>query len=294
LSNFKISRSRVNVLPIAIGITLLLAVFPASWLRWTSDIADLVRVPVTPVSHIGTLVTSWVRSPADVPGMIEDEVERNALAEMERDHFRQLHAAQMLRATELADQLRILQNLPESALRNPQPPLIIPIDITGKQLQKVSGTIELKLISGASERIQVGDIAVVGKDIVGRVARIGSTRIELHPITHKETGLTRAAILPARPQQGRAPLLAEIILQSDGSASMYADVPATSGVQKFDLVVLDDPSWPSVAAGFTVGIVESVLQLDEAPLRQRVVITPRRTARDVARVVVLGTGESAK
>ena len=271
-----------------------MAVFPASWLRWTSDIADLVRVPVTPVSHIGTLVTSWVRSPADVPGMIEDEVERNALAEMERDHFRQLHAAQMLRATELADQLRILQNLPESALRNPQPPLIIPIDITGKQLQKVSGTIELKLISGASERILVGDIAVVGKDIVGRVARIGSTRIELHPITHKETGLTRAAILPARPQQGRAPLLAEIILQSDGSASMYADVPATSGVQKFDLVVLDDPSWPSVAAGFTVGIVESVLQLDEAPLRQRVVITPRRTARDVARVVVLGTGESAK
>jgi hypothetical protein len=292
LSNYKISRNRINVLPIAIGITVLLSILPVTLLGWTSDIADLVRIPITPISHIGTIATSWVRPAGDPLGQLEDEIERNELAEAERDRFRQLYTAQMLRATELADQLRELQSLPESALRNPQPPIIVPIDITGKRSSDVAGTIELKLVTGAKERVRVGDIAVVGKDIVGRVSRVGLTRIELNPTTHKESSLTRAAIVPAHPTNGRHPLLAEIILQSNGTSEMYADVPATSGVQKGDLVMLDDPSWPRVASGLTLGIVDSVVQLDEAPLRQRVVILPRRRVRDMSRVIILGTGEA--
>ena len=285
-------RNHINVLPVAIGIPVFLSLLPASWLGWTSDIADLVRVPITPISHIGTLMTGWVRPAPELPGQPEEELERNELVGAERNLYRQLWTAQMLRATELADQLRELQSLPESALRNPQPPISVPVDITGKRPSDVAGTIELKLVAGAKERVRIGDIAVVDLDIVGRVSRIGMTRIELNPTTHKETGLTRAAIIPARTQTGRPPLLAEIILQCSGSAEMYADVLATSGVKKGDLVMLDDPSWPRSGAGLTLGIVDSIVQLDEAPLRQRVIILPRRRARDFSRVIILATGDN--
>ncbi len=263
---------------------------PASWLGWTSDLADLVRVPVTPFSHVGILITNWVRPAIDPSDLPTDEQERNELAIAERDHYRKLWTAQMLRATELADQLRELQALPSSALRNPQPPMNVQIDITGRRSSDIAGSLELKLARGTSERILVGDIAVIGQDIVGRVSRVGLTRAELHPTNHKDIGLTRAAIIPAHPAAGRSPLLAEIIMQSTGEAAMIAEVPATSGVQKGDLVQLDDSSWPRVAAGLTLGVVSKVIQLDEAPLRQRVLIVPRRRARDVSRVVVLGTG----
>ena len=72
---------------------------------------------------------------------------------------------------------------------------------------------------------------------------------------------------------------------------MFADVPATSGVQTGDIVHLNDPSWPRSGTGLTLGVVTEVVQIDEAPLRQRLIITPRRRARDVSRVIVLGTGE---
>ncbi len=293
LSSYGITRKSANVLPIVIGITVFLSLVPVSWLGWTSDVADLVRVPVTPFSHLGVIVTGWVRpaiEPSDLPS---DEQERNKLAIAERDHYRQLYHAQMLRSTELADQLRELQALPESALRSPQPPIIIPIAITGKRPNDSAGVLELKKIRGASGRIQDGDVVIVGRDIVGRISRIGITRIEMRPVTNKDTGLTRGAIVPAHPTSERPPLLAEIIMQSSGAPYMTAKVPATSMVLVGDLVQLDDPSWPLVCSGLTLGVVSEVLQLDEAPLRQKIVIVPRQRASDMSRVVVLGTGEES-
>jgi len=292
VSSYGITRKRANVLPISIGITVFLALSPASWLGWTSDLSDLVRVPVTPFSHVGIMVTSWLRPAVETSDLPTDEKERNELAIAEREYFRQMWSAQMLRATALADQLRELQALPESALRNPLPPMIVPIDVTGRKSSDVASPLELKLVRGTSSRIVEGDIAVIGSDIVGRISRVGLSRAELIPVNHKEIGLTRAAIVSAHPAVNRPPLLAEIILQSSGEHVMFAEVPTTSGVQEGDLVQLDDPSWPSAGAGFTLGVVTRVNQLDEAPLRQRLVVTPRRRARDVSRVIVLGTGET--
>lgn len=287
-------RNRFNMLPLAIGATVFLSLLPASWLGWTSDFAGLVRIPIAPVSHFGTLVASWVKPIPELPGLPEDEVERSALAEAERDHYRQLWTAQMLRATELADQLRELQNLPDSALRNPQPPMSVPVDVTGMLPRDPTSMVELKVVTGAKGRVLKGDIAVSGRDIVGRIVNVGLTRIDLQPVTNKNTGRTRAAIIPAHPTNGRPPLLAEVILISNGSTEMYADVPATSGVQKGDLVALDDPNWPRCGAGLLLGYVFDVKQLDEAPLRQRVVVVPRVHARDLSRVVLLGTGEESQ
>jgi len=266
--------------------------FPSSWIGWTSDLADLVRVPVTPVSHVGMMLTNWVRPGVDPSDLPTDEQERNDLAIAERDHFRQLYHAQMLRATELADQLRLLQSLPESALLNPQPPIVLPLDVTGINPSDTEGLIELKLIRGARERVLEGDIAIVGRDIVGRISRIGITRVEMRPTSHQEIGLIRAAVVPSHvPQDGTPPLRAEILVRSIGDGTMYAESPTASDVQVGDLVVLDDPSWPLAGSGLVLGSVLEVQRLDEAPLREVLIIAPRRTARGISKVVVLATGE---
>jgi hypothetical protein len=294
VSNYGTFRKHAKTLPIAVGFTMLLSLLPATWLGWTSDVADLVRVPVTPFSHIGMMIKNWVRpsiEPFDLP---TDEQERNDLAVAERDHYRQLYHGQMLRSTELADQLRMLQALPESALRNPQPPLVVSVDLTGMKPSDPSGFIELKLSRASLGRIREGDIAIVGRDIVGRIARVGMTRMELLPSTNKESGYLRAVIVPANPLlDDRPPLLAEILLTPTGKGAFTSEVPVNKGVQKGDLVVLDDPAWPQAGIGLGLGVVASIEQLDEAPLRQTITIVPRRRAREHANVIVLGTGSEA-
>ena len=294
MSNYGTIRKSTKALPTAVVILIVISMFPATMLGWTADVADVFRIPVTPFSHVGMLIKSWVRpaiEPFDLP---TDEKERNDLAIAERDQYRQLYLAQMLRSKELAGQLRIMQLLPETALRNPLPPLLISVDLTGIKPSDPSGTVELKLSRATIGRILEGDIAIFGRDIVGRISRVGITRMVLSPSTHKETGYIRAAIVPAHPlEDDRAPLLAEILIQPTDAGFFTSEVPAKHGIKENDLVILDDPSWPVSGKGLVLGVVRGVSRLDEAPLRNILTIEPRRRAREHTIVVVLGSGKGA-
>ena len=79
MSSYGITRKRNNVLPIVIGITVFFSLSPPSFLGWTSDVADLVRVPVTPVAHVGIMISSWVRPAVEPSDLPTDEQERNEL-----------------------------------------------------------------------------------------------------------------------------------------------------------------------------------------------------------------------
>jgi preprotein translocase subunit YajC len=291
VSNFTLSRRKPNALPIIIGVVIVISMLPANFLGWTRDLSDLVRIPVTPISHVGMMLTSWIRPAVEPSDLPTDDKNRTELAVAERDHYRQLYHAQMLRATELADQLRELQSLPETALRNPQPPVTLPIDITGIRASIPSSIVELKLTSEYVDRIQEGDIVIVGRDIVGRVIRVGMTRIEVMPSTNNEIGLVRAAIVPAHLGSDSAPLKEEVLVRSDLSGGLYAEVLAKSGVVTGDLVILDDTSWPEVGSGLVLGVVSETAPLDASPLRHTITIVPRRNIRDLTRVVVLGSAE---
>ncbi len=282
-------RRRRAAVPIVVALTLVLALLPASWLGWTADLADLVRIPVMPLAHVGTRLSGWVRppmEPGDLPG---EETERSAVAIAERDEYRQLYNQQRLRADELADQLRTLQGLPPTALRNPMPPLVLPMDITGINPSDPSSHVELKLMREARGRVVEGDLAVVGHDIVGRIARIGAIRVELRPIPNSETGLVRGAVMAAFPGANREPI--PVLLKGDGRGALHGEVDARSGVVVGDLVVLDEPSWPAVGRGLVLGRVMAAAPMDEAPLRRALRVVPQRRARDQAWVIVLATGE---
>jgi len=285
------SRRQTRALPIGIAVTVALSLFPASWLSWTSDLSDVVRVPVTPVAHVGVMIKGWVRPALIHSDLPTDEKERNELAVSEREHYRQMYHAQLLRSMELADQLRDLQSLPNSALRNPSPPVILSLDVTGNRPSNPSSIVELKLEQGVRGRILEGDVAVVGRDIIGRITKVSLTRISLMPSTNKEHGLIKAAIVPPNPKSNRPSILASVLLRSDGNNSLYSEAPATSAIEEGDFVVLNDPAWPISSAGLILGVVSKVIQLDEAPLRRAINIEPRIRVRDVSRVVVLGTGE---
>ena len=285
------SRRQTRILPIGIAVTIALSLFPASWLGWTADLSDVVRVPVRPIAHVGVMIKGWLRPALVLSDLPTDEQERNEFAIAEREHYRQMYHAQLLRSMDLADQLRDIQSLPESALRNPSPPIVLTLDVTGNRPSNPSSIVELKLERGISGRILEGDVAVVGRDIVGRIAQVGLTHISLMPTTNQENGLIKAAIVPQNPNSNRPSILASVLLRSDGNNSLYSEAPATSAIRVGDFVVLHDSAWSTSSAGLILGVVSKVIQLDEAPLRCAINIEPRRRVRDVSRVVVLGTGE---
>jgi hypothetical protein len=294
VSNYGTIRKSTKALPTAVVIIIAISMFPATWLGWTADVADVFRIPVTPFSHVGMLIKSWVRPAIEPFDMPTDEKERNDLAVAERDHYRQLYHSQMLRSTELAGQLRIMQSLPETALRNPLPPLVISVDLTGIKPSNPSGTVELKLSRAIVDRIFEGDVAIVGRDIVGRITRVGLTRMELLPLTHEDSGYISASIVPAHPlEDTRPPLLAEVLVKPRDGGLFISEVHANSRVLEGDLVILDDPAWPISGKGLILGEVRNIRQLDEAPLRNFLTIEPRRRAREYTIVVVLGSGEGA-
>ena len=318
MSNYGTLHGRTNVLPIVIGITVFLSMVPASWLGWTSDLADLVRIPVTPVSHIGMMFTNWIRPSAELSGLPSDENERNEFLISERDHYRQLYHQYRLLADDFEDKLLDSEMVPVHELLKPNPPLLLSIDLTGVKSSDVAGIVELKLVRGASLRILEGDIAIVGRDIVGRISRVGMTRIELRSSTHRETGYIRAAVFSAKPPRDAShpPPYHEVLLKSNGDGNFYAEVPEKSDIRVNDLVVLNDATWlpgNGLILGSVINIdlyealykpargqdialilgsVCEITPLDEAPLRQLLTIAPRRRVRDVSHVVVLGTGEA--
>ena len=291
MSLYPTSRRPARALPIVVCATIAFSLFPAPWLKWTADLSDLTRLPVTPIAHIGVLLTGWVRPSmgnADLPTDGRDRVE---LAIAEKELWEQLYRAQLLKATELAAELRDLQALPESALRNPTRPLSLPVDITGIRSNNTTQEVELKLTRGVLGRIREGDLAIIGQDVVGRISRVSSTRVMLRPTTNEHMGYIRGSIVPPEPALDRQPILATVLLQPEGKPYLYSEAPLTSGIAEGDLVVVDDSSWPEISKGLVIGVVEHIEQLDEAPLRQSIYIVPRKRIRDVSRLFVLGSGE---
>lgn len=332
MSNYGTLHGRTNALPIVIGITVVLSMLPARWLGWTSDLADLVRIPVTPVSHIGMMFTNWIRPSAELPDLPSDEKARNDLLNSERDHYRKLYHDYRLDADKskkkLRDYKQLHRQLPNKERDSKYPPLLLEVDLTGIMSSDVSGIVELKLVKNASSSIRKDDLAIVGRDIVGRISRVGLASIQLQPITHKDVGLINAAVFPSKPPKGSdPPPYHKVLLETNGDGNFYTTVPVTNDIKVNDLVVLNDITWEygeglilgsvvkiadyneaiytpfiesddSVDVGrvkeiaLVLGEVCVVTPLDEAPLRRRLTIAPRRRVRDVPHVVVLGTGKA--
>jgi hypothetical protein len=105
-----------------------LALAPAAWLRpWTTDVSDLLWLPLRPAAHGLTALRHWLR-----PGQQPDRGGGDAeLLLQERDRFRSLWHAERLRAEELAQRLAQLERA-ERFHRGSTPVVPRMVSVTGR------------------------------------------------------------------------------------------------------------------------------------------------------------------
>ena len=217
------------------------------------------------------MLASWVR-PIPGRGSGEDLLEQVDLLESERDRFERLYLAQRLRSQAFAHRLRELEALPETALRQGGPPVVVSMRITGRDATRPAGDIELLRPRYAGRLLREGDVAVSrGRHLVGRLVHVAPARVLLQPITHRGSGLLQGGVLHAGTGDWD---LVPVLLRPVGDGTLVADVNARAGVAVSDLVVLADAQWPAWAQAMVIGRIESVQPRDDAPLRNRILVRP--------------------
>ena len=78
----------------------------------------------------------------------------------------------------------------------------------------------------------------------------------------------------------------EVETEAVGDGTFIADVDERLNVLVGDEAVLDDPTWPDTSSGLIIGRLTSIEDLEDKPLRKRLVITPDVYAHNVAKLTL--------
>ena len=231
---------------------------------WTTDIAAVLWLPLTPPAHALMALRHWLRPPRDELKYLDSQ-----LLSDERDRFRALWHSERIHAEDLEQRLAQLDRAKKMDRGGREvAPLLASVTARGEG----PGERMLALNAGKRDGVQSGDPAVVGGDIlVGRVAgEPTDVRCWLAPLTDSSTGRVDAYIAPAdRPEAGPSESIS-IQLRTDSSGFLVGEVEATKQISQGDVVRLADATWKSAAQGMRLGSVVGVYRSDKNPLRVRI------------------------
>ena len=271
------------------ALTLLMAVLPTRWLAWTGDAADIVRIPIMPLAGIGSRVAGAVR-PVNVQrgpsGSLDDMIH----VEGQRDRLERLLLQEQLRSAELEAQLRHIQNLPPRS-RSAQPPLLIESEVTGRRPDHPISGVELHVPADATGHVKVGDaVTWDGRWLIGRITRVSDFRVSALPITHPDIGPLMCLLLPddLDADIDSAPA---VLLRQDGRGQFIGEMDRRVQAKIGDRIVLADRAWPNSVQAFRLGIVAAIEDMDEAPLRRRLLVEPEAQLFELPWVVIVGPGD---
>jgi len=262
-------------------LALALSLLPARFLGWTNDVAAVVTLPVVPFGHVGTRVRTWLQSGPQAEGSDPTQLE---YLRRELDNFRVLYEAERQRAERLRAEIEQLQmarvdqfDVPFDLLR---------ASIVGRNSGVDGETYVLNV--GSRGGVSQGAVAVSdGRDLVGRVASVARLTSTLVPVTNPATGWLEAYVAPAEPGSPRIEDdRARTLLKPTGDGTLQGDIERDAEVRQGDLVYLDDPAWPDTARSMIIGRVIAIHQKDQNPLRDQIIVRPRRTAKDLASVTI--------
>ena len=279
----------------ALGFALLLTgvsvVLPPSQSGLSADLADLLRVPQMPFARLGVLLDDWLRPSGDGPGGVQAR-ERLDLVQRERDTWARLFRQERIRADGLAQRVRLLESLPDTALRAPVPPTTLIRVVTGRAVGDATARIELQSPDATQVRVRTGDV-VIAKDrlLVGRLERVGPFRLLVRPVAHPDSGPVEVAVVRTIESLDRP--LDRLLLQPDGTGVFHADVDRRVDIQLGDQLMLTDPGWPNRVQGLVLATVQALEPIDDAPLRRRVIAVPAAPPQSVVQVAVVSAGEEA-
>ncbi len=262
---------------LAVALSVVLAFVPASWLRWTSDIAEVVSFPLRPFTHIGREAATRLR-PAE-PSTISEAEQR--LIE-DRDRFERLYKAAQARIEELEDHLEQLQRIPVERRANIN---WIIANITSADPRAAGGSVEIN--RGSGHGIEAGAIAVYGGvHLVGRVVG-GVSRLHSRVEPISGINLIGARIFPRDAPEVRpadAPL-AQLKTHTGGNF-IVENIARDQGVRPGDVIRLDDRDWPQSAQMMVIGEVESVEPNDRDALRSIIIVRPFFRLRNLRTVLI--------
>ena len=276
------SKSR-SAFAAALVLSFVTSFLPAGWLGWTNWLHDLVMIPLAPFGEAGVWVRAQMSSkPRSV--VIGDDVEAHIrLLEQEADHWRSLHAARVLEIDQLRLKLQALEQVGREAASDQV--RVLTSDIISQPIDRTSGIVELD--AGARLGVVGGAVGVGGgADLLGRVTRVSALKSTFQATTNKATGAIQAVVAARRGEGAGLDGRDAILATPTGDGSFEADIDRTLDVAEGDLVYVSDPAWPRCAQGLVLGEVVSKRTKEEQPLRDRIVIRPRRDLLQVSFVVL--------
>jgi cell shape-determining protein MreC len=270
-----------RLFPAALLLTLLLALLPHRWLGWLSQVADLVSLPILPLSDAAGWVARTVWPPRELAA--EEARSLEHLAEELAQWERRARAAE-LRASELEAELAAIQQLPLD--RTAGPLRIIRASVTGRNVLRPEGAVEVN--RGAQHGVRQGAIAVHGGGhLLGRVVGAEGLRSILMPVTSPGIGVLRARVAPGKPGDVPADQMPVVQLAALGDGTLSGDAPQDRQIAPGDRVLLFDHAWPDAAQAMVLGKIESITPKDEQPLRDRLVVRPIYPLEGLARLTLV-------
>lgn len=264
---------------LALIAVIVLAFMPARWLRWTSDVAGIVNVPLMPFRHMGLSLAGWL-SPEHEVRIREFEGEQHLLQQYEELDRRYI-AAQM-RIAELEEQLVQIQQIPMTELDVPT--RLLSASITARDPR--SRTANVQINRGRQHGVVEGTIAVFGGvHLIGKVSSVDRVSSMVLPITNPDHGSLWAIVFPTDQPMTTVSDAVAIELRPRGDGAFVAEPQADVPISRGDLVRLAAMhDWPRSSLGMVIGVVESIS--NEQSLRKHVIVQPRYEAVHVPSVVL--------
>ena len=304
------SPTSVRAWLLTIGTLLALSFLPGRWLAgWTSDLAGFANVILIPSKHVLASVRSWLRPPPDILAGASGAVRELELRYEEAIHrYRQLE----IERDGLEERIRLL----EGARR-----MLGVGDRTRIRLGTVIGVTRPSARSAGALLLNVGGMHGVlpgmiastdGEIFVGRVAdtveRFGATvvpatglsgfTVQFYPpdaplATGRSDGGTSRTSVSTLGSSGPGEAVPRgVLIAKDGVWAVDLSQPGAIAIGW--VAVLAEERWPRSSLGLRVGVVESVMARDDAPLMRRITLRGYLDPLRVQRVVLTDDADPAE
>ncbi|MDZ4753987.1 MAG: hypothetical protein SGJ11_05765 [Phycisphaerae bacterium] len=261
---------------------LAMSLIPTRWLvGWTSEVAQLVNVPMVVLKHPVSAVRAWLRP---IPDPREAAPDMMRALESELDAARTLYKRIELENESLKERIARLERAvarPEAGDR------VRAIDATvvGVTQPSARSTGSLTLNVGAWHGVTPGMVATWEGDML--VGRVADSVQRFTSLVIPAVGLNAFEVRFFPPDRDLPVAAAPKGLLTPGKDGLWTtDLTQPGDVAEGWIARLSDERWPAPARALRVGVVEQSGPRDDAPLMRRLVVRPLVPALRVPNVVL--------
>ena len=250
---------------VAFALTAIASMFPMKMLSIPAELGNMLRLPVVPITHLGSIIATTIRPPSAISLGVEEGMsweERAELFSVEMERFRRLWSAKRKENENLRKKLEILQMLPEGSLQKAAP-LLVSTEVTSRTPGNKDAPVEIRIPVAIEGRILKGSPVVIGEDLIGRVERVSTLWATVRPLGStylvdfvNESFRTIGSVIHER--RIKEDYLQKALLQPIGNGNFETIIPRGAAIG--DSVLLDDDRWPESVQGFYIGRVEKGLR----------------------------------